>query len=197
MDRASLTELHFIAHHNNLASIGARGILSFEAVLQLPHTSVAMSEIQDRRAKVKVPGGLDLHRYANLYFHARNPMMFVRKHMHRQLCVLRVDPAVLDLDGVVIADGNASSDWSGFWPSPKGLSKIDEEMTFAEDWTDRDQITYWQKKRAKCAEVLIPKYVERRYITGVYVSCAESETAVRALGLPWPTSIDAHLFFQD
>jgi hypothetical protein len=116
--------------------------------------------------------------------------------MHHQLAVLRVDTNVLDVPGTVIADGNASSDWTGFWPSPQGLLRVNRDDTFAEDWRDPDQIVYWQKKSAKCAELLVPRTVDAQFIRGIYVSCAGSHAAVRALQLPWPISIDAHLFFQ-
>ena len=65
-----------------------------------PHVSIAMPEVQAIRAAVRVPDGSKLgrplHTYANLYFDARNPMMYVRKHEHESTCVLCVDPAVLD-----------------------------------------------------------------------------------------------------
>ena len=58
--------------------------------------------------KPKSPGGLKLHQYANLYFHARNPMMYSRKEKAAELCVLCVSLEVLRLPGVVITDKNAA-----------------------------------------------------------------------------------------
>lgn len=85
-----VTELHCIMPIANAHSVMTNGILSHEQAAKLAHRSVAMAEIQDRRDKVHVPGGLRLHQYANLYFHARNPMMFKRKDQAGSLCVLRV-----------------------------------------------------------------------------------------------------------
>jgi hypothetical protein len=79
MTRAELPELHFIAPIDNLASIIAQGILCHERAKNVGHRSVAMEEIQERRRKVIVPGGLRLHQYANLYINARNKMMFKLK----------------------------------------------------------------------------------------------------------------------
>src|SRR5262249_15570914 len=137
-----------------------------------------------------------LHDYANLYFHARNPMMYKRRVMHATLAVLRVHPDVLDVPGVVIAPGNASSDWTGFWPSPDGLAKIDRELTFAEDWRDPDPITYYRKKSAKCAEVLVPDQVDCAFISGFYVSNPMALPVVANLQLPWPATVNAHMFFR-
>ncbi|MGH7845633.1 MAG: DarT ssDNA thymidine ADP-ribosyltransferase family protein [Candidatus Binatia bacterium] len=86
---------------------------------------------------------------------ARNPMMYLRRTHHQDLCVLQVSPAVLHLPGVVIADGNAASSPTAFWPSPAGLAKIDKATVFAEWWTDPDPFILWENRRIKCAEVLI------------------------------------------
>src|SRR5437867_9209452 len=143
----------------NLPSIMEHGILSHRQAEKVSHKSVAMTEIQKRRAAVVVPGGRPLHEYANLYICARNPMMFMRKSQHLTLCVLSVTPDVLDLPGVIITDGNASSDYISFRAAPDGLKIVDRSMTFADDWTDPDYIQFLRKKTAKCAEVLVPDAV--------------------------------------
>ena len=107
MRREDLDELHYITAMENLPSIMTLGILSHRRAQKLPHMSVAMKEIQDRRAKVTVPGGRPLHDYANLYICARNPMMYLRHGAHLTLCVLRISTSVLDLPAVVVTDGNA------------------------------------------------------------------------------------------
>ena len=196
MKRSELAELHYITTISNVPSIIKNGILSHRSAERLSHTSVAMTEIQDIRAKKIVPGGMPLHGYANLYLCARNPMLYKRKDLHVGLCVLRVSTDVLDLRGVVIADGNAASDYTGFWPSPAGLDKVNRDMVFAEFWTDEDQITKWQKTRVKCAEVLIPDKVEPRFILGAYVSCAEAQHTLQTTEPRLSVTIDAHLFFR-
>jgi len=112
--REELSELHYIAHMSNVASILGQGILSNRRASQVGHTSVAMQAVQDRRAKVVVPGGRKLHDYANLYVCARNPMLYKRQGQHADLCVLQVSTDVLDLLGVVVTDANASSDYVRF-----------------------------------------------------------------------------------
>lgn len=160
------------------------------------HTSVAMEQVQARRANRRVPGGRPLHSYANLYFTARNPMLYLLRADHSDLAVLRIDPSILDLPGVVIADGNASSDYTRFYPSPTGLSNLRQELVFAEYWTDDDPIEYWNKKRIKCSEVLVPNRVNPAFIIGSYVSCGESEVRLHELGMTHPIDIMPWLFFR-
>src|SRR5438105_575890 len=98
----------------NIGSVMTHGILSYERAAKLQHHSVAMQPVQDKRDKKQIPGGLKLHKYANLYFHARNPMLFKRKEEAPNLCILRVSTQVLDLDGTVMSDQNAASDYARF-----------------------------------------------------------------------------------
>ena len=57
MERHELTELHYITPIANVPSILELGILSHNRAKRVRHESVAMNEIQDRRARVTVPGG--------------------------------------------------------------------------------------------------------------------------------------------
>jgi len=197
MKRHEVKELHYIVPIDTIPSIMAHGILCHEQAKPLNPVSIAMEGVQARRDKIVVPQGLPLHKYANLYFHARNPMLYVLRGKHRSLSVLRLSTEVLDLPDVVIADGNAASrDYTAFLPSPDGIERLDAEMVFAEYWTDSDPIEYFIKKRIKCAEVLIPKRVKPDYVNGIYVSCEEAKTKVESFGVDLPVNINSHLFFQ-
>jgi hypothetical protein len=109
-----VTELHCIMPMANIASVMRHGILSYERAAKLAHHSVALQPVQDKRDQKHVPGGMKLHQYANLYFHARNPMLFKRLSEVDSLCVLRVSKEVLGIKGAVISDQNAASDYVRF-----------------------------------------------------------------------------------
>lgn len=196
MKRADLRELHYITPIANLDSILHHGLLSKCRAKRFGHKSIAMEEIQRIRKNKKVPGARPLHEYVNLYFCARNPMLYKRKNQHAEICVLRISTAVLDLRNVIIADGNAASDYTRFWPSPEGLEYVDEAIVFAEYWTDPDEIVAWRKKRIKCAEVLVPDRVDPKFILGVYVSCEQAKRNVEAMNLSLHVKVDTHLFFM-
>ena len=51
-------ELHNIMPISNIPLVLHHGILSHEEASKLPHDSVALSEIQERRDIKRVPGGL-------------------------------------------------------------------------------------------------------------------------------------------
>ena len=176
MDRDEVKELHFITSIDNLGSIMMRGILSHNRVSRIQHKSVAYESVQDRRRGKSVPGGLSLHSYANLYFHARNSMMYCLQDL-TDLVVIRVSSDVLDIPDTVITDGNAATWNTRFDPSPEGLSNLDSKLVFARYWTDSDYWTYVEKKRVRNAEVLVPNLVPSRYIEGCYVDTQEKYRA--------------------
>lgn len=189
-------ELHCIMPIVNASSVMQHGILSHERAAKLKHHSVAMEEIQDRRDKVQVPGGMRLHHYANLYFHARNPMMFKRKDQAGSLCVLRISRDVLALDGVVLTDQNASSDYVRFL-SPAQIRLINLDQVYADDWRHPDdRIAYFRHRAIMCAEVLVPNVVAPELIVGAYVVNQQARQALLATGFNLAIQINAHLFFQ-
>jgi len=193
--RDELTELHYIVPITNVASVLQHGILSHVRCQAIPHESVAMQEIQDLREGVRVPGGRRLHEYANLYICARNPMLYKRRGQHEELCVLRVSSDVIDLPGVVVTSGNASSQWVRFGGGVAGLGIVDQARTFAEFWTHQDPIEYFRRKSAKCAEVLVPDRVAPQLIVGAYVSGDVGRAALRTANAALQATIDKHLFF--
>ena len=191
-----VTELQCIMPIENIESVLKHGILSYERAAALPHHSVAMQPVQDKRDQKTVPGGLKLHQYANLYFHARNPMLFKRKDEASDLCVLSVSTGVFDLVGTVISDQNAASDYVRFL-HPKQWQLLDFDAIYANDWRHPgDQIAYWRHKARKCAEVLVPHKVTPDMIVGVRVVDDNAAHRIAQKRVLLPVSLDPNLFFR-
>jgi len=204
VDRARIQELHFITPIGNVPSILQHGILCHRDAATKAHASIAMPEVQAIRATVRVPDGTPrgrpLHSYANLYVHARNPMMYVRSSQHESTCVLRISPNVLDLPGTVIADGNAGSrgGYTLFAPMPAGLDALDPDLVLSRYWTSPtgDYFNYCERKRKRCAEVLVPDRVPPEYVIGAWVSGEVARVALLAASFKLPITIDPDMFFR-
>lgn len=162
----------------NIPSIMENGILCYDAVRKLPHCSIAINTVQERRERVIIPNGLRLHRYANLYFDYNNPMLYKRKDMAEKICVLAVDTSVLNDPNCIISDRNAATDLVKFYPASEGVDQIDFKKVFAQYWTHDDHYEYLNHKAIKCAEILIPQCVSYEYVVG---ACVVSDAAVDAL----------------
>lgn len=192
-----VTELHCIMPIANIPLVLEHGILSYERAARLPHHSVAMQPVQERRDRIQVPSGLQLHQYANLYFHARNPMLFKRRSEADVLCVLCVSVDVLSMQGVVITDCNAASDYARYL-APEQWQFLDFEDIFALDWRHPgNPPRFYQHKSRKCAEVLVPHQVDRRFLSGAYVVDAGARNRLVAQGFTLPIHFDPVLFFRD
>lgn len=197
MNIQDIQELHYITHIGNLPSICKYGILSHKQAGGLTHVSVASPDVQERRAKKIIPGGLPLHAYVNLYFDARNPMMYVLQAKHADLCILQIDPAVMNLPGAIVSDRNASSGYARFFPCPEGLKHLDAGMVFATSWTHpNNQFEEWEHKSIKCAEVLAPDKVVPKYLSGAYVSCNEALNSFQKTNVSVSATVKPYLFFR-
>lgn len=189
-----ITEFHCIMPIENISSILKFGILSHEEAEKRTHKSVAMDIIQDIRKGKKVPGGLQLHQYANLYFHARNPMLFKRKN--KKICVLRIDKKVVNILDVVFTDRNAASAYVKFL-SLREIRFLDYKKIYAKDWCDIDYESplYYEKKSKKLAEILVPNKIGFEYIIGAYVKNSTDKNYLQNLGFNKSVTLNKELFF--
>jgi hypothetical protein len=192
-----ITEFHNIMPIANIPSVLQHGLLSHQQASLLDHADISLAEVQDLRDKKSVPRGMTLHRYANVYFHARNPMMFLRNNEAENLCVLRISKDILQFQNVVVADQNAASNYVRFL-SPQQISPdtLDLDLIYAEDWRHPDQITYWRRKSRKCAEVLVPNRIPIEYVLGVYVVSQQAANQLLQYGCRLPAEICPYLFFR-
>jgi ssDNA thymidine ADP-ribosyltransferase, DarT len=199
VDRSQVGELFYIAPVANVASIMAIGILSHSNAARVGHQSVALNVIQEKRARVRVSPTRMLHDHANLYVCARNPMMFYVVHHNpiREVCLLRVFPGVLDLDDVVVTDGNASSTWTTrFDPPSVGIPALDYARVHARYWTHPgDQTAEWEHSRVKAAEVLVPESVDPGYIIGAYAPTREVASTLTPLLRDRDVRVASYPFF--
>lgn len=186
--------LYNIMPIENIPSVLMNGILSNNLAKSIYHKSVAMNVIQDKRSKVKIPNGLELHDYANLYFDARNPMLFKRKS--EDIVVLKIDLSVLDLPDVIVSDQNASSEYARFYEPIEAINKLPYGLIYAKDWTDADVFQYFRKKSTKCSEVLVPNKIDPDYIIAAAVKNEKDMERLISLGFIKRIYIQPDLFFM-
>jgi hypothetical protein len=197
MNRADVTELHYITAIANVPSILRHGILSHTLAEQLVHDSVAMPEIQEIRTNKQIPGGRPLHEYANLYFDGHNPMLSKCRARNNDICVLQIDSAALDLDGVIVTDRNAARRAVRFYDVATGLAALDREKLYAEFWLHRDDpIEEDRHKALKCAEVLAPDRLEARFVIGAYIANRTALKVFQQLKTGLPARTRGGMFFQ-
>ncbi len=197
-------EFHSIMPIENITSVLQHGILSHNRCkkLKLRHSDVSLEGVQDRRDGKEVPNGMKLHDYANLYFTARNPMMFriinqfEDKTQIEDLCVLRISVAVGKQEHVVFTDQNAAKSYARFFSLDKAKENINFDRVYAKYWTDDDYAEYLRKKAEKCAEILVPYQVKPEYIKGAYVVNDAAKAKLTKTGFSLPIVVKSIMFFR-
>lgn len=123
-------------------------------------------------------------------------MMYKRHAEAPNLSVLRISTKVLNLDGAVISDQNAASDYVRFL-HPRQWQLLDYDAIYAMDWRHpNDAAAYYRHRSQKCAEILVPHCVEPSFIVGAYACDEASKKRLENLGLQLPVTLSPVLFFR-
>lgn len=191
-----ITEFHCIMPIANVPSVMKHGILCHEDATKHIHNSVAMEEVQAVRHDKEDPGGLRLHQYANLYFHARNPMLYKRQAERDTFCVLRVDSKIGRSEGAVFTDGNAGSRRYQRFYGYSEIKLLPFDEIYSVDWNHPDPAEKRRLKFHKCAEILVPKRVPPEMIFGAWVASETAKSSLAELGFCGELNIDSNLFFS-
>lgn len=171
MGALDIKRLYYITHIDNVPSILRRGILSHERVETegVQYTPIYDEAIVAARKDKLAPNGKRLWSFANLYFNARNPMLYRVKHEKSldDMAVVCVKPTILQRPDIFITTGNARALQSDILPRDVGmkeLPKIKREF----------DIAWWKledgSKRKIMAECLVPDLVPPENIQAIYVA---------------------------
>jgi len=164
---------------------------------RIDFTPIYDREIVSNRKNISAPNGKRLWSFANLYFNARNPMLYrvVCEKGADKIALIGVDKKILDLDEVFVTEGNAARSYTSILrPSNKVLFKILKEVD-REFWSEFDS-----SKRKIMAECLVPDVVPPQYIRSIYFSnydvMFEMDMKIRYLGRNIVLSRQPDMFFQ-
>ena len=180
-----LRYLYYIVHKGNIASILASGALlcRSRALAAGISTDISDPEVNRRRSrKIDSIRRRPLHDYVNLYFRARNPMLYARRQLQSDLVVLCVDHRLLEEPEVVFTDGNAASSATRFFYHLADLKQLAWDCLEADYWNDFDD-----GRRTRCAEVLVPGSVSLSRVERAVVSNEPLRRELTRLG--WPTRV--------
>jgi len=197
-----IRELYYITHIDNIPSILKKGILSHERIEKekVQYTPIYDKEIISRRQNIVVPDGRRLWSFANLFFNARNPMLYrvTREKSVSEIAVLGIRIDVIDRGDVFLTTGNAACEESEIMSSVNA-KKIFKEIIkeVSKDW--------WGiadgSKRKIMAECLVPDAVPSDKIASIYVPNHAALEKVYGLIAPTPHSflsiiVEPFMFFE-
>jgi len=197
----SIRELYYITHIDNVQSMLQKGILSHERVENenIKYTPIYDEKIVSNRREIKVLDGRSLWSFANLYFKARNAMLY------RVLCqknpddiiVLGIRKDILNRRDIFVTTGNAASSYSEILPPShlKKVLRIVGDIMKKDYWTEADG-----SKRETMAECLVPDSVPPEYIQTIFVTSHKTMDKVKDMlqssNLSLSYSREPSIFFQ-
>ena len=194
--------LYNINHLKNLENIFVYGLLSRNELKKsnfLNNEDISNSSVQNRRANKRIDKeGHTLHDYANLYFDARNPMMYYEVcHVDINcLCVICVDKKVLDLKNTLVTDSNASKDMAMIMSPEEGIELINFDKVKMRYWNHEDPSIKAENIGIKCAEVLVFNNIPKEYFKRIKVCTDIAKEKVESLNLGIKVEIDRDIFFR-
>jgi O-acetyl-ADP-ribose deacetylase (regulator of RNase III) len=171
MKKPSVKGLYYITHIDNIPSILKHGILSHALIEEehLQFTPIYDAQIVTRRHHKQTPDGKNLWNFANLYFQARNPMLYrvVSEKGRDEVAVLGIRPDILSLPGAFVTTGNAASAPSQIFSAQEGIQEIYKmwKVIRSEWWKEEDG-----SKRKIMSECLLPDRILPEYIDTIYVA---------------------------
>ncbi|MEG4805337.1 DUF4433 domain-containing protein [Microcoleus sp. ARI1-B5] len=164
--------IYHSTHIRNLESIISEGgLLAYNAMRAAgtEYTNIAYENIQDRRARVRVPCGAGgvLHDYVPFYFAPRSPMLYtinkgnVTSYTQGQAAVIHLVSDVLEIEfrglDFVFTDGHAIMTFTDFFDDLHDLEQLDWDVMESRQWNDTNEDN--DRKRRRQAEFLVHKFL--------------------------------------
>ncbi len=197
-DITNANYLYNITSIDNLKSILIHGILSKNKVSNLTrYIDISNAEVQHRRDNVVLPNGKMLHDYANLYFNPRNAMLYSKLYMVNNLCILRVDKRILDIENIFISDRNAAVRGAKYMGPDQFLNRLNFNIIYSMSWDYDDHMKKMEYRALMMAEVLIYDCINPKFIIEVLVANEIAYEKVKNLNLPIDVKIEPWIFFDE
>lgn len=194
-NKASHPYLYSIMPIHNIPSVMEHGILSHDLAKKIAHESVALEDVQNKREVKIINTGRKLHSYANLYFDSYNPMLSRLRHLNNEICLLAIDPSIMNVPGTVVTSCNAASGIVQFVDPIEMTDVLDFDIIYKRYWVDENGHVNANNKLIKCAEVLVPDYIPYNYIAGAIVISRAVKAKLEEVGFNRNIRIDNSRFF--
>ena len=188
-ERWGINSLWHMTHIRNVPSIMRNGLLAHQSPkLQLMNpVDISDPDVQRWRTKVDPHFSRSLHEYVPLYINPRNPMLFRRREMQREICFIEISVAALEGKAFIFSDGNAASHRTQFYNDVPDLRLLPWDVLQSSFWTDFDD-----GKRKACSEVLVPDIVEPHFIRAVHCFSAAESGILAQKGIRSVISMDKY-----
>ena len=152
-DRIELITIDHMTHINNLEEIINHGLMPHNN----PHktTDISNQDVNNRRNKLEPIYHHNIHSYVPFYFNPHNAMLFRnQKKYGESIIILGFDPKIIQYQGTIFTNANASCDCTSFFDSVNDLYSFNWDNIFSGSWYQDETL-----KKEMMAETLIHQEV--------------------------------------
>jgi hypothetical protein len=144
--------LYHITHIDNISTIFKYGLLAHNNKYQIK--DISDNQVNSRRNRIEPIYRKNVHSYVPFYFNPKNAMLYKRKEIQDDIIILAFEKSLIELNGAIFTDGNASSCYSTFYKDIVNLNRLDWNCLSDWSWCNHPD-----GKRTRMAEVLVPSHV--------------------------------------
>lgn len=193
------SELYNINSITNIQSIIYLGLLSNKLIkdANIKYEDLSLLGVQLERDKEKVDGYHYLHEYANLFFNARNSMMYYLIHNHNinDLCILVFDINVININKTYVSDGNCAKGITNKYPANIGYRYLNASDIKSRYWVYEDGSINEILKNEMSSEVLVLNKIPQHFIKRIIVANEIAKNNIEKLNVKIDIEINKDLFF--
>lgn len=189
LNQYGVASIWHMTHKDNIREIVSSGILSNKIAYETKNPLDISDQGVQRWRELKDPiYGRKIHEYAPTYINIKNPMLYVRRNIWHDLCLIEISLSALSDNNFIFTDGNAAARNTNFYNETNDLDKLPWDVLNASYWNN-----FPDGKRKRCSEILIYPKIERKYIIKLHCCSYSTLNYLSQFGIP--VKISKNLFF--
>lgn len=202
-----IKELYVVTPIQNVAGILANDLLCHHLAADIDHKEISNPDVQKIREEKVITLESDkahvsqdvlkvLWDYVCMFIQPYNAMVFTTRS--DDICIMRLDPSIMEEPGVLITDRNASCHNAKFF-QPHQWSLCDENAAYIYEKHSYSTVNTDLRKSVRQAEVLCPTRVKAHYIKGFFVKHQNDANRIQGIigNKPLDIMVNSNIFFLD
>lgn len=177
-----------MTHYSNVQGILQNGLLS--NIDANPNIDISEQSVQRHRYRSEPCYGQPINSYVPFYINIKNAMLYSRRKIQSEVCILEVDITSIAEDDFIFTDGNAAARDTSFFCDIKDINQLPWNVLGGLYWSG-----YTDGKRKRSAEVLIKSPLDPRFIKNIYCKNIWTKEYLQTQGII--AQLNNRLYFND
>ena len=188
LDYYGIEYLYHMTHVNNLQSIMKYGLQAHDN----GHKKVDISDcdVNSRRSRKEPIYHKSIHSYVPFYFNPKNNMLSRRRNIQNDIVILVFKRDLMQKNGTLFTDSNASTNRAKFYNNLKDLNKLNFKCIYTKGYYSG----YEDGANKRMAEVLVPTKVNSNSIEAIICNNSNAKNKVSSISSK-KTIVNSNFYF--